>query len=306
MEKEIIVSISCITYNHANYIKQCLDGFLMQKCDFGFEILIHDDASNDGTSDIIREYQSKYPDIIKPIIQEENQHSKGVRFIGTKFNASRAQGKYLALCEGDDYWTDSYKLQKQVEFLETHPDYCFVAGGYISKNMTTGDEKTIVKKLPAETEKFQSGFDITLDRQLDNWLTKTLTVMYRNNVSIDYIDKYKYAKDVHLYYHLLKNGKGYYFSEVLGIYRVHEGGVFSLKSKESRLTTAYKLAEELYHIHRDRYSRKLYGQSIRNIIKAQLYKRNSDFRRTPLFLKLLFLTRDRVELGAFIWLLFKG
>src|SRR5690625_3999133 len=104
MNKQI-VSISCITYNQSSYIRQCLDGFLMQKCNFKFEVLIHDDASTDNTADIIKEYQAKYPDIIKPIYQAENQYSKGVRGINIRFNFPRAQGKYIALCEGDDYWT---------------------------------------------------------------------------------------------------------------------------------------------------------------------------------------------------------
>lgn len=118
----IKVSICSITYNHAPYIRECLDGFLMQECNFDFEVLIHDDASTDNTAEIIKEYQAKYPDIIKPIIQTENQWSKGVRTIQSTYNFSRAKGKYLALCEGDDYWTDPLKLQKQVDALEQHPN----------------------------------------------------------------------------------------------------------------------------------------------------------------------------------------
>jgi len=109
MADDIVVSISCITYNHAPYIRQCLDGFVMQKTTFPFEILIHDDASTYGTPDIIREYEAKYPGLIKPIYQTENQHSKGVK-ISQTFNWPRARGKDIALCEGDDYWTDPYKL----------------------------------------------------------------------------------------------------------------------------------------------------------------------------------------------------
>ena len=123
MDKSIpVVSICCVAYNHVHFIRQCLDGFVMQKTNFPFEVLIHDDASTDGTQDIIREYEAKYPDIIKPIYQKENQYSKGVR-VSLVYNYSRVRGKYVALCEGDDYWTDPYKLQKQVDFLEAHPDY---------------------------------------------------------------------------------------------------------------------------------------------------------------------------------------
>lgn len=114
-----LVSIICITYNHEPYIRQCLDGFMMQKTNFPFEVLIHDDASTDKTADIIREYEARYPDVIKPIYQTENQYSKGVK-IGLTYLYPNAKGKYIAECEGDDYWTDPLKLQKQVDFLDSN------------------------------------------------------------------------------------------------------------------------------------------------------------------------------------------
>lgn len=111
-----LVSISCITYNHVSYIRQCLDGFLMQKTDFPFEIVVHDDASTDKTAEIVREYEKKYPNIIKPIYELENQYSKpGISINDITFPYLR--GKYIALCEGDDYWIDENKLQMQVDFL---------------------------------------------------------------------------------------------------------------------------------------------------------------------------------------------
>ncbi len=115
-----LVSICCITFNQKAYIKDCIDGFLMQKTNFNFEILIHDDASTDGTQEIISEYELKYPNLIKAILQLENQYSKGIKPL-VKYIFPIAQGKYIALCEGDDYWTDPFKLQKQVDFLETNP-----------------------------------------------------------------------------------------------------------------------------------------------------------------------------------------
>ena len=101
------ISICCLTYNHEPYIEQCLEGFLMQKVDFPIEILIHDDASTDKTAEIIRKYESKYPEIIKPVYQSENQYSKGIS-VSRVYQFPRAQGKYIALCEGDDYWTDPF------------------------------------------------------------------------------------------------------------------------------------------------------------------------------------------------------
>lgn len=118
MNNDIVVSICCSVYNHEKYLRQCIDGFINQKTEFRFEVLIHDDASTDESAKIIREYEKKYPKIIKPIFQTENQYSKGIKN-SWAYQYPRAKGKYIALCEGDDFWTDPYKLQKQVEILES-------------------------------------------------------------------------------------------------------------------------------------------------------------------------------------------
>ncbi len=120
--KKIKVSVFCTAYNHEKYIRKALEGFVMQKTDFAFEVLINDDASTDGTADIIREFQEKYPEIIKPVYQTENQYSQRIPIIKTHL-LPRAQGKYFAWCEGDDYWIDPLKLQKQIDFLDKNPEY---------------------------------------------------------------------------------------------------------------------------------------------------------------------------------------
>ena len=122
MENNIEVSIICNTYNHEKYIKDALEGFVCQKTNFAFEVLVHDDASTDRTADIIREYEQRYPNLIKPIYQTENQYHKHDGTISI-LQSKRSQGKYVATCEGDDYWTDPLKLQKQYDFMEAHPDY---------------------------------------------------------------------------------------------------------------------------------------------------------------------------------------
>lgn len=132
---EPLVSICCTTYNHEKYIADAIDSFLMQETDFPIEIIIHDDASTDNTSNIIREYERKYPNIIKPIYQTENQYSKG-RKILIRFIYPKVKGKYIAMCEGDDFWIDPKKLQKQVDILECYEQYsfCFHAVSIVDTN----------------------------------------------------------------------------------------------------------------------------------------------------------------------------
>ena len=121
----LMVTVRCTAYNHESYIQQCLEGFVIQKTNFRFEVIVHDDASTDGTVTIIQEYAEKYPNIIKPIFETENQYSKRDGSLA-RIMDEHTHGKYVAFCEGDDYWVDPLKLQKQVDFLETHPEYGMV------------------------------------------------------------------------------------------------------------------------------------------------------------------------------------
>ncbi|MBR5947740.1 MAG: glycosyltransferase family 2 protein [Clostridia bacterium] len=125
MSDNIEVSVICNAYNHEKYIAQALESFIMQRTNFKFEVLVHDDASTDSTADIIREYEKKYPDLIKPMYQTVNQYSNGGA-ISKRFQLPRARGRYIAVCEGDDYWTDPEKLQKQYDQMEKNPqaDMC--------------------------------------------------------------------------------------------------------------------------------------------------------------------------------------
>lgn len=138
MEKTPLVSVCCITYNHAPYISQCVDGFLMQKTSFPYEIIINDDCSSDGTTEILKEYAEKYPDLIQLILHDENQYSKGIRRILATFVYPLVKGKYIAICEGDDYWTDPYKLQKQVDYLESHPKCGMCYSNFSKYNQKNG------------------------------------------------------------------------------------------------------------------------------------------------------------------------
>jgi len=131
----ILVSIRCIAYNQEKYIRKCLEGIVMQKTNFRFEAIVHDDASTDGTAAVIQEYVKKYPDIIKAIYEKENQYSKHDGSISRIMaNAISPNVKYIAYCEGDDYWIDPLKLQKQIDILETHSDVSLVYTGFRTVN----------------------------------------------------------------------------------------------------------------------------------------------------------------------------
>ncbi|WP_413531700.1 glycosyltransferase [Empedobacter brevis] len=248
---KITVSICCITYNHELFIEQCIEGFLIQKCNFNFEVLIHDDASTDSTQKIIKEYQKKYPEIIKPIFQTENQYSKDVGGINARYNFSRAKGKYIALCEGDDYWTDPLKLQRQVDFLEENEEYVIhSAKAQVLKNGNL--EETIGNPLNKST------YDITDFYTKNNLIT--CTILFKN-----IIPKFREINikgllfgDWMLYLQLLdtqKDAKAYVSNDVVSIYRIHSGGVTqSIKKKFDNCKTHFKQIIRINEYYNPKYS----------------------------------------------------
>lgn len=240
----LLVSIICCTYNHEPYIAQCLDGFLMQKTNFLFEILIYDDASTDNTPAIIREYEQRYPLIVKPVYQTENQYSRGVK-IGLVYNHSRAKGEYIAFCEGDDYWTDPYKLQKQVDFLEGHPEYVMCSHRYrqyFQKEGRMNDEINPVNI--SDGVPFDLFFLIR-----GGWLFQPLSVMFRRSaLDLEEYSKYAIHIDVVWLYVILKKGKGYCMSDVMGVYRVHEAGVWSKLNWNHQRIFSLKAREAIYDV----------------------------------------------------------
>lgn len=134
---ELKVIIRCLVYNQELYLRDCLEGFVMQKTSFPFKAVVHDDCSTDGSTAIIREYAEKYPDIIEPIYETENLYSKGDGSLGRAMNkACNGRSEYFALCEGDDYWIDPYKLQKQVDFLDKNPEYSMCFSSCVIENHT--------------------------------------------------------------------------------------------------------------------------------------------------------------------------
>ena len=174
-EEPILVAIHCLVYNHEPYLRDCFDGFVMQKTNFRFVAVVHDDCSTDHSADIIREYEAKYPDIFRPIYETENQYSKRDgslrRIMNEAIDATGA--KYIAMCEGDDYWTDPYKLQKQVDFMETHPEYsmCFHKVEVVSN---IEEDLNLYGHLE---EREYSAEEIYI-----KWTVPTCSVMYRANI----------------------------------------------------------------------------------------------------------------------------
>ena len=213
-----LVTIQCLTYNHEPYIRQCLEGFVMQQTDFCFEVIVHDDASTDGTANIIREYAEKYPNIIKPILERENQWSKKDGSLERIMN-EHTHGKYVAFCEGDDYWIDPYKLQKQVDFLETHSGYsmCFhkVAILCYIQSTSAWNQFTILDK------------DYNADEILKKWIVPTCSIVMKRevlNYPIKHIEN-KLNGDIFIVLSSATMGKVRGFSQIMGVYRVSESGV---------------------------------------------------------------------------------
>ncbi|MBF8964220.1 glycosyltransferase [Pontibacter sp. FD36] len=215
---EPLISIVSLTYNHEKFIRQTLDGFLMQETDFSFEIVIHDDASTDNTQSIIREYEVRFPHIIKPIFQKENQKSKGNGIV-TQIAFGAARGKYIAICEGDDFWTDSFKLQKQVDFLEANPNtsFCFHNVDVVDQNNTLLFSATRMNSPILYS--WQDIFHIYIP---------PLSVVFRN-IPLQYPPETKQILngDILLFALLTSYGGGANLGFVGACYRKHSGGIYS-------------------------------------------------------------------------------
>lgn len=211
----IKISVLCITFNHKDYISKCLDSMLAQETDFPFEILVHDDSSTDGTSDIVREYAKKYPNIIKPYIESQNRYSQGKSPTFPLF--SKIKGKYVAFCEGDDYWTDMHKLQIQVDFLDKYPDYSACCHQTIKRNLYTGEECFFSSR--------NNNSDVTTDSILDwdykNKYIHLNSVLFRSRV-LQKMPHYLIARypigDMPFYVYLTTCGKVRFFNKPMSVY----------------------------------------------------------------------------------------
>lgn len=268
----VMVSICCLTYNHAPYVRECLDGFLMQQVNFPIEIIVHDDASTDGTQDVLREYKEKYPDLFHLILQTENQYSKG-KHVTTEFLFPKARGKYIAFCEGDDYWTDSHKLQKQVDFLESHPDHslcCHRTDRYIQ------DEKKFWPRMPPVQIKGEG-----ISFKLQDWIRwgyvfqTSSVIIRRHSLDIAFLQSFKNNLDIHLFYSSLENGMGYFMKDLMSIYRIHHQGIWSGLCIENQKMNSFFDAYEIYQRRKNKYTREWIIRILGELVLFYIRKKHS-------------------------------
>lgn len=227
-----LITILCIAYNHEAFIEEAINSFLLQETSFPFEILIHDDASTDRTAEIIRKYQACYPRLIKPIFQTENQYSKGVRII--PYLLSKTDSKYIAICEGDDYWTDKQKLSIQVDYLEKHPACALCFHQSIKQfDSPTGKQEPFVKR--------RINAEIKTEDIIKDWLIPTQSIVLRRASLPAVLPAWlHHIMNVDWAIQLLCSLKGYiqYIDREMSVYRIHEGGLNS---------TAFGKIDRLYN-----------------------------------------------------------
>lgn len=230
----MIVSVVMITYNHEQYIREAIEGVLMQEVNSEFEFIIANDSSKDKTDEIIHDILNN--DGRASRIKYIN-HEKNIGMMSNfTFALQEAKGKYIALCEGDDYWTDPLKLQKQVNFLEQNKAYSLICHDYGICKMEDGKLKEVAN-LDVEKEKDRYANDYKID--LSNWsnpyLLKTCTVMFRRELfDVSIVKKYKHFKDGFLWVALLNHLPGKYLNEKMAVYRVSESGIWSMQSELNR------------------------------------------------------------------------
>lgn len=229
---DVIVTIKCLVYNHEPYLRDCLEGFVMQQTNFPFVAIVHDDASTDGSAAIIREYEEKYPNIIKPIYETENQYSKHDGSVGRIVDAAidDTGAKYVAMCEGDDYWTDPLKLQKQVDFLESHPEYSMCFHGAEIKNET--DTKIITTCQNIEDKEYFTN-DI-----FPGWVVPTASVVYRRSMvdgfpPLKQTNWMKYG-DIVLFLKCTHTGRVWGMKDKMSVYRMTNNGVVISQSLDPK------------------------------------------------------------------------
>jgi len=270
MKREIpLVSIVCTTYNHEEYIKDALEGFVMQKTNFPFEIIVHEDASTDATAKIIKDYEAKYSELFVCIYQSENQYSKKNVNIWTDITFPMARGKYIAICEGDDYWIDPFKLQKQVDFLNENPEYGVCYTNFNIKYQKSGKiEKSL---FTTHSEQFATYTDFNdLEAFIYNcgYVAPPSWVIRR-----EYVFDVKISSNdgsFVLFVDFLSKTKAYAMMDVTVVYRYLEESASHSKSYE----TKYKRVSGLYNTQIQCINILELSENLKNMVNVEYYKTN--------------------------------
>lgn len=262
------VTIFCLTYNHAAFIKDSLDSFLAQKTVYKYNIFIYDDASTDGTSDILMEYKKLYPDIFDIYISDRNIFNEPDRdAIFRKLYREHIVGSYVAWCEGDDYWIDESKLQKQVEYMETHPDCSMTAHGSHVIDYSLNEERDYH---PYECDRILTEGEIILQRH-GNLPTASL-VMRREVIIRD--DEYPACDvgDIPIQLSALLKGYIYYFDSIMSVYRYMHDGSWSSEFHGSIVATwVHKLNMAVFLKEYDNYTSNRFHKFVREKMLECLY-----------------------------------
>lgn len=265
---KVLLSIVCNTYNHEKYIYDALEGFLKQKVDFKYEIIIHDDASTDQTVQIIKKYEKKYPDIIHPIYQMENQYSKKKKSIFLNYIYPICKGKYIAICEGDDFWIDAHKLQLQIDFLEAHSDYALTAHNAICLNH---QDFTLKAMSPYNCDKEVSAEEIIM--QYNGNIPTASMVFRRDAIQNEDLFFECCIGDMPIQLCSIIKGKIYYFDRIMSVYRFcHEGSWTISWMKDVNETFEHCIAMIEFFLKYNEYSKFLYDKYI--ITRTQRYVEN--------------------------------
>jgi len=277
-----LVSVLCPTYKHVQYIRKCLDSILSQETSFRVEVIVRDDASTDGTTEILREYQTAYPDLVKCIFETENQYVKGIRALPVLVR--HATGKYVALCEGDDYWCDNDKLEQQVAMLEQNPN-CFMCAAKtrIEEEGKTDAPSVIFHGLPQEFLSFEDLFSRC-------YLHTSTYVMLSYRDVFDRWEKHIRLSDTALHLIYSDLGPVVFLPKVVSVYRITGEGVWSRLTEEQKLKEELDLYKSFYrHFHlkyKKRFFRLLIEQYLRAIkISHKRYRWRSTFSHLVSFLR---------------------
>ncbi len=216
------VSVMCLAYNHQPYIRQALDGIFMQKTNFDYEVIIHDDASTDNTADIIRTYIPKHSQKINAVFQTENQYSKDVSMFMLLY--PYCKGEYIAICEGDDYWTDPLKLQTQVDILDNHPKYsgCGHNVDIVDENSNPHNDAWIKKNIDVQENTIKHIKHIYMHMRLAHTCSLVFRKSLVDNIAVSTLSEYKSIEindDNKLSALIAANGEFYHLNKIMACYR---------------------------------------------------------------------------------------